>query len=359
VGRPARAQDEASIEVVSNAQVRENAPLRWDDPDGLGELSPEKRSALLANPFLGGDEPARLLAVAGSRIAGRIDLVAGELETPSGRVGCFWGSALRVSPDFRGRGLAEALLRESERFRPVAGVCAPSRMSLPLYRRLGYVDLPLRRYVLVRSFRPLAQRWLGRGGRAATAAVDLGARAHRRLLATRRPRATAERVAAFPPELAPRLVERRRPFATHRPAAWVDWVLRESFYGDEQERASYVVRGDHGEPAGCFLVKTRRYSGVTRWRLDDLRLASLVDWTIFEPAALRLEDVALLALETVDEVDAFEVCVPPGERTRLGRLGFVPAGEQHVLLRRSDGGELADDPTLWTLRPGDGDHVFS
>jgi GNAT superfamily N-acetyltransferase len=351
----------ASIEVVSNAELRNGEPPPFDDPDSLADVSAEKRSALLSNPFLGpDDEAARLLAVVDGQVAGRIDLVAGELETPGGRIGCCWGSALRVSPAFRGRGLAQALLRESEAVRPVAGVSAPSRMSLPLYRRLGYVDLALRRFVLVRNATPLARRWLGSGRVAGAAASvgNLGARVHGRLLSLRRLDAVVERLTSFPPELEPRLGEGRRPFATCRTAAWIDWVVREAFYVDHR-RELYVVVSPAGASLGYFVVKARRYSGVTRWQLDDLLLGSLVDWAIFEPEALHFESLALLALEAVGQVDAMEVCLPVGEEASLGRLGFVPSGDQHVLLRRGDGDPLPANPSQWTVRPGDGDHAFS
>jgi GNAT superfamily N-acetyltransferase len=353
VRRPA-----ASIEVVSNAELRDGEPP-FDDPGSLLELSAEKRSALFSNPFLGDDdEPLQLLAVVDGQVAGRIDLVAGELDTPEGRIGCFWGSALGVAPAFRGQGLAAALLRESESFRPAATACAPSRMSLPLYRRLGYVDLPLRRHVLVRNVTPLVRKQLGEGRAAAmiAAAGNLAARALPARWA-RRPRATAEHRASFPPEL--ELARPSTPFATCRPPAWIEWVVRESFHAEGHERALYVVVSAAGDALGYFVVKTRSYSGVTRWRVENLLLGSLVDWAILEPTALRLEELVLLALEAVGEVDAFEVCLPAGQQARLTRLGFASAGAQHVMVRRGDGGPLAADPADWTVRPGDGDHVFS
>jgi GNAT superfamily N-acetyltransferase len=350
------------IHVVTNGQLRSSEPPPFEDPDSLVELSAAKRSALLANPFLGADdEPARLLATEGSRIAGRIDLVAGELETPEGRIGCFWGSALHVAPAFRGKGIAAELLREAEAFRPAAGACAPSRMSLPLYRRLGYLDLALRRHVLIRNVTPLVRPRLGRGRAAAAVAEagNLAARAQRGVMIgprARRSRVTAERRDSLPRELEP---EALPPYATCRPPAWVDWVVHESFHEEGHERALYLVAGESGDVLGYFVVKTRRYSGVTRWRVENLLLGSLVDWRIFEPSSLGLDDVVLLALDSVGAVDAFEVCVPPGERARLGRLGFVRAGAQHLVVKRGDGGELADDPMSWSIRPGDGDHVFS
>jgi GNAT superfamily N-acetyltransferase len=350
------------IHVVTNGQLRSGDSPSFEDPDSLLEVSAPKRSALLANPFLGADdEPVRLLAVEGSRVAGRLDLVAGELETPGGPIGCFWGSALHVAPAFRGKGLAAELLREAETFRAVAAACAPSRMSLPLYRRLGYLDLPLRRHILVRNVTPLVQQRLGAGRVAAAVAGagNLATRAQRAALIgprARRSRVTAERRDSLPSELEPQGVA---PYATCRPPAWIDWVVRESFHEVGHERALYVVSGEAGDVLGYFLVKKRRYSGVTRWRVENLLLGSLVDWGIVERSQLELEDVVLLAVDALGAVDAVEVCLPPGERARLGRLGFVGAGAQHLVVRRCDGGELAADPEAWTVRPGDGDHVFS
>jgi hypothetical protein len=234
-------------------------------------------------------------------------------------------------------------------------------MSLPLYRRLGYLDLALQRHVLIRDVTPLVRRRLGTGRAAAAAAAtgNLAARAQRGIMIgprTRRSRVTAERRDSFPPELEP---EPLPPYATCRPPAWIDWVVHESFHEEGHERALYLVAGEGGEVLGYFVVKTRRYSGVTRWRVENLLLGSLVDWRIFDPSSLRLDDVVLLALDALGTVDAFEVCVPPGERARLGRLGFVRAGAQHLMVKRGDGGELASDPKQWTIRPGDGDHVFS
>jgi len=144
----------------------------------------------------------------------------------------------------------------------------------------------------------------------------------------------------------------------HRSAAWLDWVVRESFGAKGHRRALYLVTDRAGEVVAYILVKARDYSGVTRWQLRNLRLGSLVDWGIFDPGAVRLEDLVLLAVEALDDWDlhAFEACVPQG---RLWRLGFVPVGAQHVMVRAADGSALARDPRAWAIRPGEGDHAFS
>ena len=366
------AAQEAVVHVVTNAELRQGwAPEAADDPDSIAALSPNKRAALLSNPLLGPeDEPVQIFLGLDDRLVGRLDLLAGEIESPEGPAPCFWGSALHVSPDYRGRRLGASLLRASERPRDATAACAASRMSRPLYSRLGYFDLSLRRHVLLRRTGPLLEPRLGTGalGRTATAAGDVVAGGHRRLLGSaRRRRAgslTLERRDAFPPELEPRLRERPAPFSMHRSAAWLDWVVRESFT-EEQRRALYLVATPAGEPVAYILLKARVYSSVTKWNLERFNLGSLVDWRIFDPAAVSLEQLVLLALEALEEWDVagFEVCVPEHEPARLRRLGFLPAGAQHVFVRGVEGSALARpqarEARAWWLRPGEGDHVFS
>jgi len=351
------------IRVVSNGELRAG-PVGSEAVPALAEVSPDKRAALLANPLLGpDDDAARLVAVVDERVVGQLDLVAGEITTPGGVVPCFWGSALHVSPEARGRGVGSALLQAAEEQREGAAACAPSRLSYPIYLRRGYFDLPLRRHILLRRTRPLADRWLGnqRLARAASALGDAGARGGRALLGVAGPGvadARLEPCETFPSELEPRLRERSAPFAMHRSAAWLDWVVGASFGYPSQRRALYLVRSARGEALGYLLVKARVYSGVTRWQVENLHLGSLVDWQIFEPSMLSFEQLVLLATEALEEwrVDAVEACAPPAEQARFGRLGFVPVGVQHLMLK---GEGLARDAAQWSLRPGEGDHAFS
>ena len=305
------------------------------------------------------------------RIVGRLDLVAGEIEVPGGTVPCFWGSALRVSEAFRGRGLGATLLRTAEGLREGAAACAPSRMSSPVYERLGYFDLPLRRQVLIRRTGPLIEPRLGTGalGRTAAAAGDLVADGHRRLIGlASRARAGGlglEHRETLPTELEPRLRERPAPFSAHRSAAWVDWIVRESFT-EAHRRALYLVTTSGGEPVAYVLLKARVYSDVTRWNLERFNLGSVIDWRIFEPSALSLEQLMLLTLDVFDDwgVAGVEMCVPTESKpVHLGRLGFLPGGAQHVVIRGTEGSALtraeARDASAWSVRPGEGDHAFS
>jgi hypothetical protein len=176
-----------------------------------------------------------------------------------------------------------------------------------------------------------------------------------------------EAVGSFPLELEPRLLERRRPLAMHRSAAWLDWIVRESFVENESHRrALYLVRDSRDEVVAYFLVKARLYDGVTEWGLNALNLGSLIDWQIFEPGALGLSELVLLALRALGcwRVGAVEVCVPPdADGLRLRRWGFRGVREQHVMLHAREGSSLSrqdfERAERWSVRPGEGDHAFS
>ena len=363
------------VHFVTNADLRASRqPVALDDPDGVADMPPRKRAALLSNPQLGPDKEAvRILGTLDGRIVGRLDLLAGSIETPEGAIPCFWGSSLFVTPAARGHGMGSTLIRASHELREVAAVCAPSRLSYPLYMSLGYLDVPMPRYVLVRRTGPLVQHWLGKGpaARLAAAVADTGTAAHHGLLGISRSVVArgleAEAVETFPIELEPHLQERRAPLAMHRSAAWLDWIVRESFGdGDDHRRALYLVRDRHGEVVAYFLIKARRYSGVTEWGFENLDLGSLIDWAIFEPKRVGLQQLVFLALGELTRwrVDAMEVCVPPDAGAlRLGRFGFRRVREQHIVVRASAGGVLARPESQqierWSVRPAEGDHAFS
>ena len=196
-------------------------------------------------------------------------------------------------------------------------------MARPVYERLGYFDLSLPRHVLIRRTGSLVEPRLGTGalGRTAAAAGDFVAGGHRRLLGlASRARGRGlglEHRETFPAELEPRLLEQPAPFSMHRSAAWIDWVVRESFT-DAHRRALYVVTTSGGEPVAYVLLKARVYSSVTKWNLERFNLGSVVDWRIFEPKAVGLEQLILLTLERLRRL---------GRRRRRGmRSARVRAG---------------------------------
>ena len=344
----------------------------WDDPDEIAPISASKRSALLANPLIGGaDEPVQLVGTLADRAIGRMDLVAGRIETMEGPVRCFWGSAFYVPEEFRSTLIGVKLVLTMERLVEAVGASGPSQLAYPLYKNLRYLDFPLRRYVLVRRSRSITERYLGSGphARAAASLVDAGLVPYRGLVhawgRVRRRGLRSERVSEFPTELGPQLQAASAPIAMHRSKAWFDWVLHETFFDERHRRELYLVRDQRGEVVAYFLVKARLYESASQHDFRNMYLGSLHDWLIFDERSVDLPQLILLATRALMrwKVDAVEICLPPDAQLDLRRWGLVPVGEMHVVVKGSRGSLLArpelQQPQLWRVRPGEGDYVFS
>jgi GNAT superfamily N-acetyltransferase len=366
----------ARIHFISNRDLREGRTPEGveEDPEGIAQLPPGKRAALLSNPQLGpDDEPVQIVATNEGRVVGQYTLFAGTFETPEASLPCYWGSGLFVSESARGLGVATALLEASEALPRVMTSCGVSRQAMPLFVKRGYLDVAMPRHVLVRRTQPVLEHWLGRTAvaRAAAATADVATAAQHALLrasgAVVARGLRCEQVDAPPPELDELLAERAAPVATYRSNAWLEWVLREQFEPDPtRRRALYVVRAHGARLVGYFVVKSRVYSDVTEWELEGLDLGSLVDWQIFDERALSFQQLVFLAFDALARwrVGAMEVCVPAHTGPpRLARWGFKRVREQHLVVQ-------ADDPSIvarpelrdlrnWLVRPGEGVHAFS
>ena len=125
------------------------------------------------------------------------------------------------------------------------------------------------------------------------------------------------------------------------------------------------MRDRRGQVVAYFLVKARPYTGVTEWGFENLDLGSLIDWGIFEPRLVGLQQLVFLALGELTRwrVDAMEVCVPPDAGApRLGRFGFKRMREQHVMVYANAGSVLARPESRqvsrWSGPPGRGRSCF-
>ena len=343
---------------------------RWQDPDAIAPISPIKRKALLENPLARGeDDPIQLVGTLDGRVIGRLDLVAGALDWNGEQVPCDWGSALYVPEEFRNTLMGVKLILALQRLQPTVGASGVSRQVHPLYSNLRWLDFEFPRFVLLRRSRPIVERYVGRGvlGSSVRTIADAALRTHGTLLSAwtrlRLREFEADEIPEATEAIASRLPFRDRAVVGHRSAAWMDWLLRSSFYEPPARRALFGVVGTDGQPAGYFLVRARTYEVVTEREFRNLHLGSLQDWAAFDPS-LRFEHIALLAARELFKwnVDAVEICVPPDQSSAaLARLGFVHVGSMYMLVNVSAGSPLRHlaEREAWRLRPAEGDNFFS
>lgn len=368
-------KEQTGLCVIRKADLRfGDAYEAFEDPDKLARMSPEKRRAVLENPFCTDDQaPVQILGTIGRRVIGRLDLIAGEARAGRTRVPMLWTSALFVLPQFRKTLMGATLLMQMQRLHHTLGSCGVSRHALPVLEKLKWVDLPMQRYVLLRKSRAVVERFVPRRvlSRAASALADAALLAHRELLAawtTVRARdLSCEQVATMAPGMDELLERHAGPVGPSRTSRWVNWLLESSFTGDPRERRGlFHVYDKERRLLGYFLVKVQFHSVATHREFKDVLLGSLSDWMIFAPSSLDFDQIALLASQVLLgwSVDAVEICVPPSTKsTDLRALGFVPAGELHLLIKLSAASPLraleGQPPEAWRVRPGDGDNFFS
>ena len=153
---------------------------------------------------------------------------------------------------------------------------------------------------------------------------------------------------------------------TLRSAAILNWLLSNDFDFDARNhKRLFGVYDRAGRLAAYFLAKTKFYETATHRRFKNLQLGSLFDWRIFDPAALSLQQLALLAVREISawNPDAVELCVPPScDHLHWRRWGFVPGGIMRFMIKRSPKcptrrPELPE-PRQWNIRPGDSDTLF-
>ncbi len=376
MGEPTR------IQVVRRAELAAVHAPEWADPESLAAFHPNKRRALLENPYAqSADDPVQVVAVQGGRVVGKMDLIQGRAVVAGQAVPVLWASSLFVPPEHRKTMAGVLLVMKMQQIHPACAVCGVSAAALPIYEKLKWIDLPMARLVWLRASRPLVERYIGAGplGSAARVLADAGLLVHRAAVSSvihaRANGLRLERHEALPEDLAPavaRGVGSGPAFA--RDKAWVDWVARHALDATEQiAKSLVVVRDGSGDGVGYFIAKCRFYESATQRQLKNLLLASVQDWMTFDTARLPEATLVLLAARYAAGLspqahprrpDAVEVCTRDSALARrLRTLGFAPAGLLHLLYKASSASPLSaigpDQGDRWRTRPGEGDNAFA
>lgn len=327
---------------------------------------------ILDNPLsIGPDEPMQIIGTKGNRVIGRMDLIAGRLMAGASEAPVLWGSEYFVPEEDRGTMMGVMLLMKTQQVYHAVGAHGPSQMAYPLYSKLKWLDVPLQRYILLRNSRSIVRRYIGGGPLGATArfAADTALAVHRAALAVSNLTGglKAVEIARMPDEFDTALQRPSEKARGYRSAAWINWLLRHHFGGGSHrhERRLYLVqRPGSTEPLGYFLLKVKFLPVATHRGFPDLTLASLVDSALFDPARCSARAMAMLAFKVAGALgaDALEVCQGPGDPAVYDRwLGFLPAGQTHLMLRAVAPSPLADprwkSTGNWSIRLGDGEYV--
>ncbi len=163
------------IEVVTRAELRGWAP----------ELLGRHQRLMLANP-LGTEQGAvYLFAKSGDIQVGKVNAIEGEITHRGKKAPILWAAGLTVDESYRTTGAGLMLILKLQALHHTIAVIGVSRAALPLYRKLGWVDMSMDRYLLLYRSRPVWERVLGERATARVGAglTDVALAVQRRMLA--------------------------------------------------------------------------------------------------------------------------------------------------------------------------------
>lgn len=273
-------------------------------------------------------------------------------------------SALYVQEEYRHLAIGADIISYStfsEEFglKLFAGI---SEMALPIYKKLKYVIFSLKRYMIRRSFCGyLIQKGIKGGlGRyiAKTVGYVNGIRLRvygnqKKLLS----RYVVQRMIVVPTWVDDIVLNDGHKYMEFHDHLWMQWNLSGSFQkGDRNLQFFWGIYEDNN-PVGFFMTKERAIN-----ESSNIITGSIVEWGAKDESVLSESDIYELALSTFNK-DVYIVDFATNDvKTiqRMKRLGFILAGEEHILFKDNTGKyKDANDAGLWRLRYGYADTIFS
>ena len=364
--------DELKMHVISRADLAaRRIPPTWNDPEGLTVAEAGDLHILLANPLSRDErEPARVVALLGNDVVGRVSVFPGEVSVDGQLTRVLWGRGLLVSPQHRGKGIATRVVEQWESLNATVGGVGVGPVAQRIYRKRGWAEFGMRKYILGRRGTKVAQLFLKSRALSALSAplLDVALRTLGGLVSLRTRRAARGLSAVTCAQMSDEFDEvLRRPRARvtpHRSAAWINWLLGGDADGRSEHRLFYV-RDPRNRVVGYFLIR-RGLANFPGRSLSDVQVAAVKDWAVFdEQATDELSIVMLAILELLRwQADLVQVfTADPILGRRLRRLGFLPVGELPVIFHAVPPSPLAAEayrqPDCWRIMAADGENYFS
>jgi hypothetical protein len=357
-----------TIAVVRKSDLRTGTIYeQWSDPTDLARMTPEKVAVILSNPMSRNeDEPVQLIGLARDQVAGRVDLLAGDVIMEGETHPVRWASGLAVAPEMRRTLIGLKLLREMQFSDAVAAAFGPSQMAHPIYKGFKWTDFVMPRYILLRRSRSVIERKLSvRAARVAAGPVDAFLALYTRLALRNVGRAVDVRTDTnVPPELEAAIRCSANTFMP-RSVQTLNWRLKSSFHPHPRDRNLLLTIAERGGVVGYALLKIRFYPLASHRGFRNVLLGSLQEWLIFDAQRLHYRTLTALACRELlrHDVDAIEVCASSEREEQILRhMGMRRVGDVHLMWRPAPGTRLTSPQcqmqSRWLIRHGDGDGYF-
>jgi hypothetical protein len=342
---------------------------RFDDPEGLLETGDRFSQLIRENPFGDDDDPVQLIAHRGGRVVGRSGLIAGRIQAGFMSVLVYWGSGLRVSPDFRRQGIARKLVKLRMQLHHTVGGCGPARTTTNLYRSLNWIEFRMPRCLLVLKSKSILQRCLGGScSKYLRPVFDMALVAQRQRIIWRSKRALKiyhiEQVDFFPSSLAADL-QTDDPAVSLRSVRSVESINLLLRLGGTACQKCLLVRCDH-RVVGYVIVRAAYHENLPGLNLPNFIMGAVKDWRTFDSTKIdefRLILVGLMALMKMD-ADVIEATPTQYPTVRqLRSLGMFTKDALKLFLHATEDSPLVarpgfSDPNHWAFTAAEGDNFF-
>jgi hypothetical protein len=353
------------VAITKRMFLHERATADWGRHGAVSALGGPYADMLCT--FADDDDPISLVAMVDDHPVGRINLLKGMLVLNGESIPVYWGCGLEVPPEQRTTGAALVLLARMRSMSPGTGAVSVSQLALPLYKKLGWIDIVAPRYVLPARPSTYLKHRFGRSVlvRAGGGAIDVAVSAYRLMwrsvLGVLHSKFVVTEISRFDEtEHGPFEPDTLQPYRTGRSASWLNRIMSEG--PKDNNRRLFLVRDRLQKVVGYFVTAVALRRNVDNNRFGDIEVATLRDWVAFERGGATESDVLALGLRQLLTVscDVVELCVPTTQPSRLLRLmGMVRIGQLSFVLRvtpelMAKRPDLAD-PSKWWFRPGDGD----
>ena len=154
------------------------------------------------------------------------------------------------------------------------------------------------------------------------------------------------------------------PVATHRSAAWVNWLLHSGKQDSRRENRLYYAKDKHGTAVGYFILQWARVA-LLAGRFKDVLIGTIKDWGTFDPSRADRHTVTLLGIQELltHRADVYILTLSDaGLDSELRAVGARPRSAMRVVLHASPESPLAADEFRreenWQYTAADSDGFF-
>lgn len=328
----------------------------------------------MKNPFLYDKAPVQLRAESVNKVLGSV--YAFPIEIARGRhvyMACA-GSSLTVEPESRGMGLAKkmTLKRMEVTTDKIAVASGLSRMSLPLFKKLGFCIFLSKRYIFLQNSLPVVRMYIKEGillnWVSASANLFLGI--WKWILTKQRDcrfkNYSIEEAGVVPQEVVDIAIGDPKLWRENHTKEWFEWVMNSSFAGDIRSKQHLFVIKKDVEIVGFYMTKERFHAQASSRGFKNVILGSVIEWGVKRGAGINDEDVILHSLLSFGKhVDAIEVCSAYDNINNfLKKRMLIPVGKSNFAINAHERSSLYDCSELkeqkyWRIRPAASDNSFA